>query len=277
MVLFYLYSSGKGSCRPGGDFVGLSCFLGWLGYFYYEKQMNYKTIISYGLPWGIDKILSAVYENGWKSGGVFLDCGCGDGKVAEYLVKKLSSSGALGVDICAEKVNLARRRGVSAEVINLDTKELPFPDNSVDMVFCNHVIEHLFDPDHLLSQLHRVLKKNGILVMTTPNLAAWYNRILLLFGFQPHFTEVSRRHNVGKLYYGDFYQQKDSAFGGHLRLFTYPALRELLKIHNFNVTNSFSYGHPFLMRSRILGIFERLSQLSRGCSSTLCLICIKEL
>ena len=53
------------------------------------------------------------------------------------------------------------------------------------------MIEHLYNPDHMLEECRRVLKPGGLLIISTPNLQAWYNRILFLFGVQPIFYEVS--------------------------------------------------------------------------------------
>jgi SAM-dependent methyltransferase len=97
------------------------------------------------------------------------------------------------------------------------------------------LIEHLFDPDRFLTEILRVLKPNGVLFLTTPNLASWINRICLLLGFQPHFTEVSLLHNVGKLYGGVAAKASESAIAGHLRLFVPRALDSLLRIYGFDV------------------------------------------
>ncbi len=46
---------------------------------------------------------------------------------------------------------------------------LPLPDDSVDLVTCNAVIEHVERPDILLAESHRVLRPGGKLVVTTPS------------------------------------------------------------------------------------------------------------
>jgi SAM-dependent methyltransferase len=49
------------------------------------------------------------------------------------------------------------------------TKKLPFKDNSIDTVIMGGVIEHLENPMAALREINRVLKKNGLLLMETPN------------------------------------------------------------------------------------------------------------
>ncbi|HAH22111.1 MAG TPA: SAM-dependent methyltransferase [Candidatus Omnitrophica bacterium] len=230
-----------------------------------------------GLPTGIRRIIIESKRAGFKIGGRILDCGCGEGKISGFLARELAPSQVIGTDISCDKLLEASGKGGLFFASNLDRgSALPFKDATFKLVFCNHVIEHLLDPDHLLDEIYRVLADDGVLVLTTPNLAVWYNRIMLLFGFQPHFTEVSMRHNVGKLYYGSLRQNSASALGGHIRVFTYLAMRELLALHGIRITASFGYGHPTMLDSMVIGIFERLAQLRTTLTSTMCFVCLKD-
>lgn len=94
------------------------------------------------------------------------------------------------------------------------------------------MIEHLFDSDHLLDEICRVLKPGGLAIFSTPNLASWHGRICLLLGYQPAATSTSLRyHNAGKLFYSD--PNSDSTGGGdHLRVLTLRAFQQLLLQHN---------------------------------------------
>jgi hypothetical protein len=70
-----------------------------------------------------------------------------------------------------------------------------------------------------------------VCVLTTPNLACWFNRIALLHGLQPFATSVSFRREVGrpKVFVAD-YGCRD-----HLRVFTFRALHELLEVRGFRI------------------------------------------
>ena len=68
----------------------------------------------------------------------------------------------------------------------------------------------------------RILKPGGTLLLSTPNLGAWFNRIMLLCGMQPVFTEVSFKGVFGR---------PGKVLAGHLRLFTSRALIEFLTFH----------------------------------------------
>jgi methionine biosynthesis protein MetW len=160
-----------------------------------------------------------------------LDIGCGIGAVGLNLQEALNASDVYGVEIEESRVAEARRRGLQVFQADLNQGPLPFEDETFDAIFCGEIIEHVVDPDHLLDEIGRTLRPDGLCVLTTPNLAVWYNRIALLFGWQPFDTSVSFRHEVGrpKLLVTD-YGCRD-----HLRVFAFRALRELLMIHGFRI------------------------------------------
>jgi 2-polyprenyl-3-methyl-5-hydroxy-6-metoxy-1,4-benzoquinol methylase len=68
----------------------------------------------------------------------------------------------------------ARDRGI--EIVGHDLNHFfTLPDHSVDVVTANQVIEHLADTDQFVSELRRVLRPSGTLVVSTNNLASWHN------------------------------------------------------------------------------------------------------
>jgi methionine biosynthesis protein MetW len=171
-----------------------------------------------------------------KSSRRVLDVGCADGDFLMMLKEKSSSISELyGIDISEEAVAEASRKGVHAYCLDVDIERFPFENEFFDAIFCGDVIEHLYDPDHLLDELYRVLKKNGVCILTTPNLASWYNRVFLLLGYQPVFTEVSLRHDVGHPF--PFW-----SIAGHIRMFTLKALCQLVEIHGFKIIQKIGFG-----------------------------------
>jgi SAM-dependent methyltransferase len=156
-----------------------------------------------------------------------LDIGCGDGFFAKKLQYACQAKEIYGIDISEEAIKESRRRGIIAYRVDVEEESLPFPDDFFDAVYCGEVIEHLYDPDHLLSEVYRVLKRNGVFVLTTPNLGSLYNRLCLLLGYQPFGSEVSLYHDVGHLF--------RIGTAGHIRCFTLRSLKELTLIHGFKV------------------------------------------
>ena len=159
-----------------------------------------------------------------------LDIGMGDGGFSVILKETVHAEGIYGVDISEKAVQIANKKGIKASKANLNINPLPFKDEYFQAIHCGEVIEHLFDPDYLLDELYRVLKKNGILVITSPNLASWHGRIELLLGYQPYAHEVSLRYNVGRIK-----RRVLEGATGHIRSHTKKSLEELLRIHSFEV------------------------------------------
>ena len=111
-----------------------------------------------------------------------------------------------------------------------DVMEKGLPYGPWEVILANHFIEHIINPDYFLEECKRAMEPHTILDIGTPNLTAWFNRILFLFGYVPHSVELSTKFNVGK----PFNWGKEP-LGGHIRIFTLDALLELLDHHGFNV------------------------------------------
>lgn len=157
-----------------------------------------------------------------------LDLGCGAGTPTKTVMGDQARYLVTGADLSRQAltkyVQDTQRSGVE-----LDAQRLPFASGSFDVVVSDDVIEHLVDTDAYAREISRVLRDGGWLFLSTPNLAAWFNRIGLLFGFQPAFSEVSFEKIFGRP--GD-------DVVGHLRLFTSRSTREFLTYHGFTVVDA---------------------------------------
>jgi glycosyltransferase involved in cell wall biosynthesis/SAM-dependent methyltransferase len=72
-------------------------------------------------------------------------------------------------------------------LFNCEMDRYPYPDNSFDTVICCEVLEHLAkDPMHMMTEIHRILKPNGILVLTTPNVVSIRALHAMLTGIHPN-------------------------------------------------------------------------------------------
>jgi SAM-dependent methyltransferase len=156
-----------------------------------------------------------------------LDVGCGDGAATAEAVRVNPGHRVVGLDWSPDSVSRALRHGlpmVRWVRASVEAPGLPVRSAVADVVIMSELIEHLVDPDTALDEAFRVLKPGGTLLVSTPNLAAWYNRGLLALGVQPVFSEVSLRGVYGR---------PGNQVAGHLRMFTRRALTGLLAARGF--------------------------------------------
>ncbi|MFC1850242.1 class I SAM-dependent methyltransferase [candidate division CSSED10-310 bacterium] len=112
-----------------------------------------------------------LHNLGFKKNRSFnlLDIGCGAGYFGRYITKKHPSCQVIGGDIDEERIKLASGNAPGVHFLICDGHFLPFPDASYDVVTCFQVIEHLKCVADFVNEVNRVLKKNGIFIITTPN------------------------------------------------------------------------------------------------------------
>lgn len=137
-----------------------------------------------------------------------LDVGAGYGKDLLAVKERLPGASMAAVEGYPGAVAFLRESGVEVTSINLEREPLPFPDGTFDVVVCNQVIEHVKELFWLVSELTRVCKLGGRLMIGVPNLGSLHNRVALLFGRQPPAIHV---------------------FGPHVRGFTNAGLRDFLQ------------------------------------------------
>ncbi|UFQ15431.1 MULTISPECIES: class I SAM-dependent methyltransferase [Streptomyces] len=194
------------------------------------------------------RILAAALGPATSRTATVLDIGCGDGTAAATAAPLLAGHRVIGVDWSQDALKRAHAHLPYVVRGELSDGGLPFADGAADAVLFSEVIEHLVDPDSALDELRRVLRPGGHLMLSTPNLAAWYNRGLLLAGVQPVFSEVSLRGIHGR---------PGKEVVGHLRLYTARALREFVAASGFRVVGL--SGAPFHGVPRPLRALDRLA------------------
>ena len=100
-----------------------------------------------------------------------LDIGCGDG-VLTYLIYQQSKATITGLDYDKSSLEAAKKifkvKKAKTKFISGSAYKLPFKANSFDIVVSTEVIEHLSKTDQYLSEINRVVKSQGKVIITTP-------------------------------------------------------------------------------------------------------------
>jgi methionine biosynthesis protein MetW len=142
--------------------------------------------------------------------GRILDLGCGDGLFLDILKKKKVYG--VGLDISEISVSKAREKGLDAKQFDFTKDLLPFENNSFDTVVMLDVLEHLYQPERILKEAHRVAKRN--LVISVPNFNSFPARIQMVLGKTPENNKPRQ---------------------GHIYWMSYKIIKKLLKDAGFEI------------------------------------------
>lgn len=189
--------------------------------------------------------MSEFYENYWKelgghlsdfnakwpklkpfistnTGITILDFGCGAGQILKEIKKVNPGAKLIGLDISEKALNEAKKELPYAEFYKInDGEKVPIQDNSVDLIFSSEVIEHAYDTENAVSEISRILKSGGKLLLTTPYHGFIKNLTILLSGkFDSHFDPI----------------------GPHVRFFSKKTLLNLLEKYNLKIEKIGYYG-----------------------------------
>jgi SAM-dependent methyltransferase len=128
---------------------------------------------------------AAVARAGLPRGGVVIDVGCGTGRALPALRRAVGPDGfVIADDLTPEMLAQARPQGTPARaaLILADARRLPFADASADALFAAGLVSHLPDTEAGLTELARVTRPAGLLVLFHPSgraaLAARHGRTL---------------------------------------------------------------------------------------------------
>jgi ubiquinone/menaquinone biosynthesis C-methylase UbiE len=144
-------------------------------------MIQQSNIITAGLS--TEKILLTVCEDACRCLAdstkpiSHLDIGAGNGA----LIKLIGSQLKTIPSACDYTVELMDLKGQKVEVCDLNSEKLPYCDNSFDLVTFTEVIEHIENHRFTLSEISRVLKPEGILILSTPNILNLKSRVRFLF------------------------------------------------------------------------------------------------
>lgn len=118
-----------------------------------------------------------------------LDIGCGTGEVLQRLTKVGT---ALGVDISREALGYCYLRGCN-HLVQADTNELPFAEESFDVLVILDLFEHLPDDIAAAQRFSKLLRPGGYMLVTAPSMPClWSKRDVLLHHYRRYQVSEMR-------------------------------------------------------------------------------------
>lgn len=173
---------------------------------------------------------------------ILLDIGCGSGVQLGILQKKGYKLG-IGIDLNKNALQYGKKKNIQdTSFILADVQYLPLKNNSVDKIICAEIIEHLQNPDWMIKEITRTLKKDGEVVITTPNEnSIWgaYEVLWDLFG---------RGRNYGQT---------------HLKFFTPKELKQLFASYSLTSAKTIFFLSPvaaLVNNEKMLNLFIKIDK-----------------
>lgn len=169
-----------------------------------------------------------------------LDIGFYRGELSRERFRNIEHPDIYGIDISQEAIRSGKKFNIKTVKHNLE-KGIPFKSNYFDIISANQIIEHLINIDLFVSEIFRVLKPAGYVVLSTENLSSWHNIFALTLGWQAFSQHISRKSHIGN-------PLRLHKIGGehediHVKIFTLRGLKDLFSIYNFKVETTFGAGY----------------------------------
>ena len=175
-----------------------------------------------------------------------LDVGCGPG---EHIKAWLQNNEVYGVDIVDEYLCSSEKKGYIVHKCNCEESDLPFDDESFDMVVCTDVFEHLFNPATVIDKIYRVTKIGGLLLTNVPNHFHLQQCVSIFTG------------NGLKLKWSN-HQEYDDWNYFHIRFFTSKSFEQFIENANFKIKerlhNEFLADMPYLFPGKFPWKIQRV-------------------
>ncbi len=131
-----------------------------------------------------------------------LDLGCGTGNATSKL-KGLIKADIIGLDRSIPMLKIAKGKSVEVLAADADKHRLPFRDRSFDIVISTYVIHQIENPGHLFSELHRILTKGKLVILTSSHQQIEHQHPIIK-EFFPSFIDLDKgrfldTHEIDKL------------------------------------------------------------------------------
>lgn len=167
-----------------------------------------------------------------------LDVGCGNGFIAKIIQSNRNQKFDWGIDLSPEEIKFAKKSGSYKKCRVANVYNLPFDNQIFNTVFSNSVIEHIPNLNQALSEMSRVLKPGGQLIITapTPYLTTYLMGVTFFEKINLSFLAY---------WYGIFFNRMFK----HYNLYTHKQWQKILQKYNLKLVSHTYYHTPKMIRT----------------------------
>lgn len=142
------------------------------------NQTHEDRGIDFQRPWYLPAISLLSYIE--QSTHTIVEIGCGNGEFASIVMQRYPNSNYSGLEGFHLSAKEAKKFNIDV-VISEFEYHLPILSSNADFVIALEVIEHIARTERLIEEIHRILKPEGYLIISTPNVGHFYFRLKYLF------------------------------------------------------------------------------------------------
>ena len=154
-----------------------------------------------------NEILKKLVENSNPDNKIIVDLGSGNPAITDNIK-------------CKKRIKIDIDPQTLPDIVHDFSNGIPLEDNSVDICFASEVIEHLYYSKKFISEIKRILKNDGYIILSCPNICSLKYRLAFLLGYIPaHAAKADC-----------FY--KDERYG-HIRDYNFSELENILNSFGF--------------------------------------------
>lgn len=129
-----------------------------------------------------------------------LEIGCGQG-FNTFLLSKNKKNKVVGIDLSKKEIEIAKKRYPNVDFKVMNAEDLKFKSNSFDIVYAIEVLEHIDSLKKVLSEIKRVLKKGGWLMVSIPYYKSeeWLLKLRPTYFKEIHHVRIFKKNELDKL------------------------------------------------------------------------------
>lgn len=150
----------------------------------FHSQLVDTEAAHYAMQWQKIARIANVLRRFAQRSSALADVGAFTGLATLQYAEACAATEVWCLDLSEAALHRAAERGFKTALWNCEEPS-PAAEASFSVIVAADVIEHLVNTDGFIEECRRMLKRHGVLVISTPNLAYWLNRLRLARGWVP--------------------------------------------------------------------------------------------